>query len=78
MRVLEARKILKPRSDCTSQKNKCNCMVKITINHKNYQWIEQCLSFEHGITIAQNLHEKMGLIGRTYILSSCGKQTWIR
>lgn len=53
-------------------------MLKITINHKNYQWIEECLSFEHGITIAQNLHEKMGLIGRTYILSSCGKQTWIR
>lgn len=53
-------------------------MVKITINHKNYQWTEQCLSFEHGIAIAQNLHEKMGLIGRTYILSSCGKQTWIR
>ena len=52
--------------------------IKITIQHKNYEWVKEAHSFEYGITIAQNLQEKLGLIGRTYIASSCGKQTWIR
>jgi len=52
--------------------------IKITIQHKKYEWVKEATSFEHGITIAQNLQEKFGLIGRTYIASSCGKQTWIR
>jgi hypothetical protein len=52
--------------------------IKITIQHKNYEWVKEAHSFEHGITIAQNLQERLGLIGRTYITSSCGKQTWIR
>ncbi len=53
-------------------------MIQITITHKQYKWIENAMSFEHGITLATNLHERLGLIGRTYITSSCGKQTWIR
>lgn len=52
--------------------------IKITIQHKNFEWVKEAHSFEHGITIAENLHEKIGLIGRTYILSSCGRQSWIR
>lgn len=52
--------------------------IKVTIQHKDYEWIVNAHSFEHGITLAENLQEKLGLIGRTYIISSCGKQTWIR
>lgn len=52
--------------------------IKITIKHKEFEWVKDCHSFEHGINIAQDLQEKLGLIGRTYISSSCGKQTWIR
>ena len=52
--------------------------IKITIIHKVYEWVVEAQSFEHGVTIAQNMQEKMGLIGRTYVLSQCGKQTWIR
>jgi len=52
--------------------------IKITIQHKNHEWVLEAHSFEHGITLAENLHNRLGLIGRTYILSSCGKQTWIR
>ena len=52
--------------------------IKITIQHKNFEWVKCAHSFEHGIIIAQNLQEKFGLIGRTYIFSSCGKKTWIR
>jgi len=52
--------------------------LTITIDHYNYQWILKAYSFEHGVTLAENLHNKLGLIGRTYITSSCGKQTWIR
>jgi hypothetical protein len=51
--------------------------IKITIRHKSYEWVKNAHSFEHGITIAENLHKKFGLIGKTYIMSSCGKQTWI-
>jgi hypothetical protein len=52
--------------------------IKITIQHKDYEWVLDAHSFEHGITLAENLQEKFGLIGRTYIISSFGKQTWIR
>ena len=53
-------------------------MLKITIQHKNYEWVKDAHSFEEGVLIAENLQHKLGLIGRTYIISSCGKQTWIR
>lgn len=52
--------------------------IKITIKHKNFEWVKDAHSFEHGITIATNIQEQFGLIGRTYITSSCGKETWIR
>lgn len=52
--------------------------INITIQHGKFEWVKTAHSFEHGITIAQNLQEKFGLIGKTYIISSCGKQTWIR
>jgi hypothetical protein len=52
--------------------------VQILIEHQNYTWQIEALSFEHGINLAKSLHERLGLIGRTYISSSCGKQTWIR
>lgn len=55
-----------------------NTTIKITIQHKDYIWIKDAMSFEHGVTIAENLQKTLGLIGRTYISSSCGKQTWIR
>ena len=35
--------------------------IKITIQHKNYEWGKGSSPFEHGITIAQNLQEKLGL-----------------
>jgi hypothetical protein len=53
-------------------------MLKITIQHKNIEWVKEAHSFEHAIVIAQNLQNSFGLIGRTYITSSCGKQSWIR
>ncbi len=53
-------------------------MLKITIQHKNYEWVKDAHSFEEGVLIAENLQHKLGLIGRTYVISSCGKQTWIR
>jgi len=53
-------------------------MLKVTIQHKQFSWQYDVPSFEYGIILANNLQEKFGLIGRTYILSSCGKQTWIR
>jgi hypothetical protein len=52
--------------------------IKIRIIHKNYEWVKIAHSFEEGIILAENLQKNLGLIGRTYILSSCGKQTWIR
>jgi hypothetical protein len=52
--------------------------IIITIQHKNFEWVKPVYSFQQGIILAQNLHEKFGLIGRTYIISSCGKQAWIR
>ena len=55
-----------------------NFMLKITIQHKNFEWVKNAHSFEEGLIIAENIQLKFGLIGRTYIISSCGKQTWIR
>jgi len=52
--------------------------IKIIIQHKNFEWVKEAHSFEHGIIIAENLQKKFGLIGKTYITSSCGKQIWIR
>lgn len=52
--------------------------MRITISHKNYEWVIEAHSFEHGVTIAENMQNRMGLIGRCYINSECGKQTWIR
>jgi len=46
--------------------------------HHTYEWVVEAHSFEHGVTIATNMQERMGLIGRTYILSECGKQGWIK
>lgn len=53
-------------------------MIKITIKNGSFEWIKDATSFENGINIAQDLHNRLGLIGRTYISSSCGAQTWIR
>ena len=53
-------------------------MLKVTIQHKQFIWQYDCPSFEYGIILANNLQIKFGLIGGTYVLSSCGKQTWIR
>jgi hypothetical protein len=50
--------------------------MKVTINHKNWQWIKDCTSFDDGIRIAKELHERLGLIGRTYV-SVNGQTTWI-
>jgi hypothetical protein len=44
--------------------------MKVTINHKNWQWIKDCTSFDDGIRI------RLGLIGRTYV-SVNGQTTWI-
>ena len=55
-----------------------NYTFKITIRHKSFEWVKEAHSFEHGVVIAENLQAKFGLIGRTYIFSSCGRQTWIR
>lgn len=52
--------------------------IKITVKHKNFEWVLDAHSFEHGLALAENLQKKFGLIGRTYIISSCGKQSWIR
>jgi hypothetical protein len=53
-------------------------MLKIIIQHKKFEWVKDAYSFEQAILIAENIQRKFGLIGRTYITSSCGKQTWIR
>ena len=53
-------------------------MYKVTVKHKNYEWEIEAHSFFYGVKLAENMHEKMGLIGRTYITGSCGSQTWIR
>jgi hypothetical protein len=58
--------------------NNADSKVKITIKHKNFEWVKEALSFEHGVKLAEDLQEKLGLIGRTYVSSSCGKETWIR
>jgi hypothetical protein len=53
-------------------------MVTIKVTHKNYSWTLNALSFEHGVKLAEQLHERLGLIGRTYIECSNGNITWIR
>lgn len=50
--------------------------MKVTINHKNYEWVINAHSFQDGVLKAIELHNRFGLIGRTYI-SADGKQTWI-
>jgi hypothetical protein len=51
--------------------------IKIIVKNKLYEWVINAHSFEHGILLAENLHNRLGLIGRTYIYSECGKSTWI-
>jgi hypothetical protein len=58
--------------------NNADSKVRINIKHKNFVWVKEALSFEHGVKLAEDLQEKLGLIGRTYVSSSCGKETWIR
>jgi hypothetical protein len=53
-------------------------MMKIVIQHKNHEWVKLAYTFEHGIKIAESLQNRLGLIGRTYIISECGKTAWIR
>ena len=51
--------------------------MKVTIKNGSFEWIKDCMSFEHGVTIAKELHERLGLIGRTYVYGSDGQTTWI-
>lgn len=48
-------------------------MVTIIMEYQIYKFEFEAMSFEHAMTIAKEKHDRMGLIGRAYVYSSCGK-----
>ena len=52
--------------------------VKVTMSWQKAEWDYEAHSFEAGLVKCNATYEKLGLIGRAYIISSCGKMTWIR
>jgi len=53
-------------------------MVQIKFYNAHFTFNFTATSFQHGVTIATSMFEKMGLINKMYIESSCGNSTWIR
>lgn len=51
--------------------------VTIQLTNGSNTWKYEALSFDAGITEANIRRERMGLIGRSYLVSSCGKSTYI-
>jgi len=47
--------------------------TKVTIRHHDYVWIKDCMSFNHGCTIAAKLAERLGLIGRVHVEGENGE-----
>jgi hypothetical protein len=49
---------------------------QVLIENGKFAWVKWCMNFDHGIKVAKELHERLGLIGRTYV-SVNGQTTWI-